>query len=118
MNRAMPWNEQIDITSLDDSSSSDSEIEVNDVWDCKQPVNDGCDGKQPVDDGCNGKQPINNPTLNQSVKEITSEGICQWGFGAWLVYLLSIDVIGKCYCLGSFLMYFSEICIQLKLVCL
>ncbi|KAB1218137.1 Protein RDM1 [Morella rubra] len=69
----MPWNEQIDITSSDDSSPSDSEIEVNDVWDCKQPVNDGCDGKQPVDDGCNGKQLINNPTLNQSVKEITSE---------------------------------------------
>jgi len=69
----MPWDEQIDVISSDDSSSSDSEIEVNDGFDNQHPANNGCDDKQPVNDGCDGKQPMNNMSLNQPATEIRSE---------------------------------------------
>ncbi|KAL4642321.1 hypothetical protein ACB092_02G007800 [Castanea dentata] len=54
MKRSLPWNEQIDvISSDDDSSSSDSEM---DGCDGKQPVDEECDSKQPIDDEYNGKE--------------------------------------------------------------
>lgn len=60
MKRSLPWNEQIDvISSDDDSSSSDSEM-------------DGCDGKQPVDEDCDSKQPIDD---EYNGKELSYEGI-------------------------------------------
>lgn len=104
MKRTMPWDEQIDVISSDDSSSSDSEIEVNDGFDSKHPANNGCDDKQPVNDGCDGKQPMNNLSLNQPVKEIISEGICHCDLKpsftiSWLTFYYSI---GKHLSLDSF----------------
>lgn len=78
----MSWNEQIDVISSDDSSSSDSEIEVNDGCDQKLPDNQWCDGKQPDNNESDGKQPMNNVALDQLAKEITPEGIDSLGFRA------------------------------------
>jgi hypothetical protein len=85
MKRAMQWDEQIDVISSDDSSSSsssDSDMDISNGSDRKQLVNDGCDGKQPVNDEsdskqpgideCDGKEP-NIMTLNQPAKEILPE---------------------------------------------
>lgn len=80
MKRAMPWDEQIDVISSDDSSSSDSEIEANDGCDVKLPVNQRYGGKQ--NDESDGKQPMNNVALDRLTKEITSEGIGSLGIRA------------------------------------
>ncbi|KAK9288097.1 hypothetical protein L1049_016544 [Liquidambar formosana] len=55
MKRAMPWNEQVDVISSDDSSSSDGDVEVG--------------------AGSGGKQSTNNMTIDQPAKEIISEGV-------------------------------------------
>lgn len=106
MKRAMPWDEQIDVISSDDSSSSDSEIEVNDGFDSKHPTNNGCDDKQPVNDGCDGKPPMNNMSLNQPATEIRSEGICHWDLKpsftiSWYTFY-QIYSVGKHLSLDSF----------------
>jgi hypothetical protein len=120
MKRAMPWDEQIDVISSDDSSSSDSEIEVNDGFDNQHPANNGCDDKQPVNDGCDGKQPMNNMSLNQPATEIRSEGICHWDLKpsftiSWYTFY-QIYSVGMHLSLDSFIRNFLEIPIQLKLV--
>ncbi|KAI5344826.1 PREDICTED: RDM1 [Prunus dulcis] len=55
MKRAFPWDEQVDVISSDDSSSSDMEMETNIESDSKQLTN--------------------NTTSDQPAKERTSEAV-------------------------------------------
>lgn len=70
MEKGIPWNEQVDVISSDESSSSsDSEIEVRHSHSGKQLLtNDAID------------QPTTH-ILDQPLKDITSEGI--WTFENW-----------------------------------
>ncbi|KAF2284249.1 hypothetical protein P3X46_027634 [Hevea brasiliensis] len=55
MKRTLPWSEQIDVISSDESSSSDGDMEIN--------------------DGVEGQQLSLNITLDQPTKEMTSEDV-------------------------------------------
>ncbi|KDP40212.1 hypothetical protein JCGZ_02210 [Jatropha curcas] len=55
MKRSMPWSEQIDVISSDESSSSDGDIETN--------------------DGVDPQQLSLNVSLGETTKEISSEGV-------------------------------------------
>ncbi|KAF5452792.1 hypothetical protein F2P56_027757 [Juglans regia] len=92
MKRAMSWKEQVDVISSDDSSSSDSEIEVNDGCDQNLPVNQWCDGKQPDNDESDGKQPMNNVALAQLSKEITPEDALVRRAEMYQVYMKQIPI--------------------------
>ena len=54
MKRTIPWTDPVDVISSDESSSSDSDIELN--------------------DGLDGQRLSNYVTIDQPIKETTSEG--------------------------------------------
>ncbi|CAK7327100.1 unnamed protein product [Dovyalis caffra] len=55
MKRTIPWTDPVDVISSDESSSSDEDIELN--------------------DGNDSQQLPNNVTIDQLIKEMTSEGV-------------------------------------------